>query len=453
MQRFLTTSLLALALVAGLTSTTLAQVGAERAPEGLAVIPGATAGSYDIHLAWTIGLDGLTSAPLDLSSELELFVNGTARASLSVVASADGGAGDCTSGNCGGGCGGGYIDGVFNTLLCLEEGTSGCSCQFPSILSTFPSEPLSPGDEIMVILRPAPGAVPDKSGQIDIEIVSLLTEAIGWDRKLTSVEVVPTAGAPDSFFDVWVEVDFGSSGMSGALDLSPQAELILNGVSLGAFDPPCGPWYATPGSSCSLCDGSICGTITCNGQVVTEMRCTPDDDLGCGCVSSSACQILVPGIILEPGDVLDVKLVPVPGALPELPGFEDDEENVGRWLDLGHALAGTHGDPVTLGLGTLIGGDPVSLTLGNALENTTAYLVIGIADLSLPFKGGVLVPDPSPPGLYVPLPTGAAGTIGLAGVWPLGFPSGFVSYYQWWIVDAAGPKGFSASNALSATTP
>jgi hypothetical protein len=453
MQRFLSTSLMALALMAGLTSQPLAQGLVERATDALAVVPTTSANRYDIHLAWSVGLGGPTSIPLDLSTELLLYVNGVERDSLSVPILADGGSGLCGTGNCGAGCGGGYIDGVFNTLLCLAEGSTGCGCQFPSILSTFPGEPLQPGDEIMVLLRPSPGAVPDSSGTVDVEIVSLGATPIAWNRTISDVTLQPTAGAPDSFFDVFIEVDFGSSGMTGALDLSPQAEVLVNGVSMGTFDPPCGPWYATPGSACPLCDGSICGTITCNGQTVTEMRCMPDDDLGCGCVSTSACLISVPGLVLQPGDDVDVILKPVPGALPELPGFEDDEQNVGRWLDLGHALAGTHGDPVTLGLGTLIGGDPVSMTLGNALENTTAYLVIGIADLSLPFKGGVLVPDPSPPGLYVPLPTGAAGTIGLAGVWPLGFPSGFVSYYQWWIVDAVGPKGFSASNALSATTP
>jgi hypothetical protein len=123
------------------------------------------------------------------------------------------------------------------------------------------------------------------------------------------------------------------------------------------------------------------------------------------------------------------------------------------WDDLGQAMAGTHGEPVSVGTGTLVGGDPVGLTLSNALENAPAWLVVGVAELSSPFKGGVLVPDPTPPGFFVALPTDATGTIALAGAWPLGVPSGFVTWFQWWITDAAGPKGFASSNGLSATAP
>ena len=35
---------------------------------------------------------------------------------------------------------------------------------------------------------------------------------------------------------------------------------------------------------------------------------------------------IFPAIALEPGDVIEVILRPAPGALPELPGFEDDDE-------------------------------------------------------------------------------------------------------------------------------
>lgn len=123
------------------------------------------------------------------------------------------------------------------------------------------------------------------------------------------------------------------------------------------------------------------------------------------------------------------------------------------WSDLGGALAGTHGVPTQAGTGSLVVGAPVSLTLGGALENTVAYLVLGVDQLDAPFKGGVLVPDPAPPGAIFALPTGPAGTIGLAGTWPTGLPSGFSTYFQWWIVDPTGPFGFAASNGLSATTP
>ena len=121
------------------------------------------------------------------------------------------------------------------------------------------------------------------------------------------------------------------------------------------------------------------------------------------------------------------------------------------WLDLGEALAGSNGLPLLSGLGSLAANDPVSLVLTNALADTSAGLVIGVDALNAPFKGGVLVPDPLL--ILAGLPTGPTGELSIDATWPDGIPSGFTSYYQIWIADPDGPKGFAASNALSATTP
>jgi hypothetical protein len=40
-----------------------------------------------------------------------------------------------------------------------------------------------------------------------------------------------------------------------------------------------------------------------------------------------------------------------------------------------------------------------------------------------------------------------------AGTLPAGAPSGVTIHAQFWIVDAGGPKGFAASNAVVGTTP
>ncbi len=125
----------------------------------------------------------------------------------------------------------------------------------------------------------------------------------------------------------------------------------------------------------------------------------------------------------------------------------------GSWVDMDRGLAGTHGIPQLSGSGSLIGGDPMSLDLSGALENTTAFLVVGVGRLDAPFKGGVLVPDPAPPGFSFPLPTGPTGSVSINSTWPLGFPIGFSVYYQYWVQDAAGPVNFAASNALAGTTP
>ena len=105
-----------------------------------------------------------------------------------------------------------------------------------------------------------------------------------------------------------------------------------------------------------------------------------------------------------------------------------------------------------VGTGSLEGGSPVELSLTDAFPATTAWLVVGFSAFNAPFHGGVLVPDPTPPGFASVLPTGT-GSVLLQARWPAGVPSGFTLWFQYWIEDAAGPVGFSASNGLSATAP
>jgi hypothetical protein len=121
------------------------------------------------------------------------------------------------------------------------------------------------------------------------------------------------------------------------------------------------------------------------------------------------------------------------------------------FTDLGQALAGAHGLPHLLGTGSMTAPHPVSLSLGNALENSIATLVIGFSALNAPFKGGTLVPQVDV--LISGLPTDGTGSTLVSAPWPAGFPSAFSTWYQFWIIDPAGPSGFAASNALQGTTP
>jgi hypothetical protein len=70
--------------------------------------------------------------------------------------------------------------------------------------------------------------------------------------------------------------------------------------------------------------------------------------------------------------------------------------------------------------------------------------------VNAPFKGGVLVPSPEL--LLTGLPL-SGGALSLQGLWPVGIPSGFTLWLQFWTADGGAPKGFSASHALSATAP
>jgi hypothetical protein len=118
------------------------------------------------------------------------------------------------------------------------------------------------------------------------------------------------------------------------------------------------------------------------------------------------------------------------------------------WTDLGSGLAGTAGKlPQLAGNGTLIPGSATTLVLGNALPASPAWLLVGIAQASTPFKGGTLLTQPL---LTLPLATSPAGGFTLPFAWPASVPSGTELFFQAWVQDAGAPKGFSASNGLSA---
>jgi len=121
------------------------------------------------------------------------------------------------------------------------------------------------------------------------------------------------------------------------------------------------------------------------------------------------------------------------------------------WTDLGFSLAGATGAPRLLGQGQLLPNSEASLTLSNALSNSTAGLVLGLQNISVPFKGGTLVPSPDQ--LFLGLPTGPQGEIPLTIQVPPVVPPGVALFLQYWITDPAGPRGYAASNAVTVTTP
>ena len=119
------------------------------------------------------------------------------------------------------------------------------------------------------------------------------------------------------------------------------------------------------------------------------------------------------------------------------------------FTDLGSGLAGTSGVPLFEGSGPLYAGTPFGLALSNAAPSALAALVVGTTAVNVPFRGGTLVP--SPDSLLVAL-TDASGGLSFGGTLPANLPGGSSFYMQFWIDDAAGPLGASASNALVATT-
>ena len=116
------------------------------------------------------------------------------------------------------------------------------------------------------------------------------------------------------------------------------------------------------------------------------------------------------------------------------------------WRDLGNSLPGSAGAPALSGLGILQPGQLVGLSLANAAPSAPAALIVGFSPLVAPFKGGVLVPQPDV--VVAGLTTGPSGGLSFSTLLPGAVPAGFTFVSQFWIVDAGGPAGFAASNAV-----
>ena len=118
-------------------------------------------------------------------------------------------------------------------------------------------------------------------------------------------------------------------------------------------------------------------------------------------------------------------------------------------MPIGAPLAGTLGAPELAGSSCLSANAWLELTLTHALPLSTTFLVMGLSQLDGPLKGGVLVPFPN---FVFPLPTDSHGMQALAIQLPANVPPGLPVFFQHWIIDPGGPKGFAASNGLTGTT-
>lgn len=120
-----------------------------------------------------------------------------------------------------------------------------------------------------------------------------------------------------------------------------------------------------------------------------------------------------------------------------LPPFE------GLFLEgLGGAIAGSKGEPVITPTFDPVN-DDLGLDFAKAPSPSSAVLVFGTSQASLPFLGGILIPTPH---ALVPFPTSAAtGSLPPVSFAGIAIPAGVRFYVQAWFADAITPFGFSAS--------
>jgi hypothetical protein len=231
------------------------------------------------------------------------------------------------------------------------------------------------------------GALPDRDGNGAPEL------AVGavWDDDGSSLAgaVWILALSPDGSVDSWQKISDSEGGFGGGLTAHE-----FFGGGLAAIDT----------------DG--------DGQASLAVGAGNDDDF-----------ILVP----EPGSVWMLSLNPA------------------LWRDHGQGLGGATGEPRLVGTGALAANSPARLSLAGAAPLAPATFVVGLSQLSAPFKGGTMFPFPQSIGSLVL--TDGVGALVLNATWPAGVPSGSTFFSQAWVIDATGPFGLTASNGVSGRAP
>jgi hypothetical protein len=171
----------------------------------------------------------------------------------------------------------------------------------------------------MVILYPAPGALPDEDPSDDQRVLSY-GGPVFWDRRIEDVTFEPSSAGPD-LWDIVIEGTVFHDGLlsflnSGeAADLGMVLDVEVNGTPFFSVPLDFAPVPLVPscvcGNSCAIWNGS---THTCEPYAAGTCAC------GWPWLDT------VPAVPLTVGDEIVVILRPAPGALPELPGLGGDDE-------------------------------------------------------------------------------------------------------------------------------
>ena len=119
----------------------------------------------------------------------------------------------------------------------------------------------------------------------------------------------------------------------------------------------------------------------------------------------------------------------------------------GPWFATGPGSLGGSGVLSELsGSGPLTAGSGNALHLDAALPGATAYMILGLSQWKLPFKGGVLLPAPD---LFLPpLTVDGTGSVNLPFTWPAAVPAGLPIFIQAWVADPGAVYSFASSNGL-----
>ena len=123
----------------------------------------------------------------------------------------------------------------------------------------------------------------------------------------------------------------------------------------------------------------------------------------------------------------------------------------GSFTDIGNQLVGNYA-PTLSGSGSMAQGQPFQLDFTGSPPSTRATVFFGTTAINLPFFGGTLVPDPEIT-IRFKTPADPANTKVVPASFNPGLPPGTEIYGQAWFLDAGGPQGLCASNALLLVSP
>ena len=255
----ITRSLFAAATLTLLAAPAFGQSLGERSVLGIAAEPTVN-DPHRILVPLKLSSDG----PGDVSTDVFLAVNGSTVAVRTINVNATSGCGPCPLGL---------------LCYCTGAGESNCACDAWYTTEEFEVE-LQPGDEIMVLLRPSPGAMPEGNSDDDLKLIQYHGDPIRWNRRLDSVHVEPTTA--DNFFDVWIEPEIVAN-YDGPMNVGATVLILLDGEPYGEF----------PTNIDDVLNWTQCTGVPCNDTVACVMdaagqfygTCQPEEGVpNCQCL-------------------------------------------------------------------------------------------------------------------------------------------------------------------------
>lgn len=262
-------------------------------------------------------IDGSPTSTTDASTIVELIYLDEVTASDQADITLDPVAG-CTPGSV---CGQATYNGVPFDRMCAKDqrcvgGSCATECQL--LITAFVPPRVQGVSGYFIRLRPAVGAAPDANANDDT-IILPLEVPVAWDRSVRSLRSndLNHDGIIESLTITW---RFGTKNVpavagvtsldySARVQIESQSTIVSSAIGLAQFTP-------NPSDPCTrACPAAVCGT-TNQGSAITT--CTPTPAIGsCACGADIATIVPSPLVAFTPGQVVTIRLVPAPGAVPE----------------------------------------------------------------------------------------------------------------------------------------